>query len=306
MSRSEVHSHFAAAPDSVAGARRFVRDVCSQWGLDGICDTATLLTSELASNAIIHAASAFRVVVEETSDGMRVAIHDRSRALPVVKRFENDAAVGRGLRLVEQLSAEWGVDPGVRSGERKAVWFRLGAEDSGTDEPLAPMVDLDAWPDLEDTAPRHRDDEELFDVRLVDLPLEVYQRAQQHSDELGRELRLVAGAADNDSVPRRLRRLIYELAARYGTLNPAAERHLQRAVQRGDERTDVVYRVPARTAEDVQALDELLREADEYCRTGGGLLTLTTPPEALAFREWVFGEIIRQVGGAAPRPWPTP
>jgi hypothetical protein len=271
-----------------------------------MCDTATLLTSELASNAIIHAASAFRVVVEGTEDGMRVAIHDRSRAMPVVKRFESDAAVGRGLRLVEQLSAEWGVDPGARSGERKAVWFRLDGADSGT-EPLAPVVDLDAWPDLEDTAPRHRDDEELFDVHLLDLPLDVYQRSQQHSDELARELRLVAGAAqDSDSVPRRLRRLIYELATRYGRLNPGAERHLQRAVQRGDERTDVVYRVPARTAEDVQALDELLREADEYCRKGGGLLTLMTPPEALAFREWVFGEIIRQVGGAAPRPWPTP
>ncbi len=44
-------------------------------------------------------------------------------------------------------------------------------------------------------------------------------------------------------------------------------------------------------------------EADDYCRAGQHLLTLVTPPEALAFRRWYLGEFVRQIAGEQPRPW---
>ena len=305
----EVHSVFAPEPASVGAARRFVRNVLHQWGSPEVADVATLLTSELATNALMHAGSPFRVTIRDTAAGVRVAVHDRSPALPHVKGFGTDAAVGRGLPLLDDLCSAWGVAAGGRDYEAKSVWFHLAAEGpvgaGGPSARRSSNVQL-ALDSVELSAPWQSDDE-LVDVLLVDLPLDVYQRSQQHSEELARELRLVAFASEEaESVPRRLRRLIYELAARYGPLNPGAERHLRLALERGDDRTDVLYRVPRRTADDVQALDALLREADEHCHAGGGLLTLATPPAALAFRRWVFDEIVGQIDGSEPRPWAVP
>lgn len=305
----EVHSVFTPEPASVGAARRFVRNVLHQWGTPEVADVASLLTSELATNALMHARSPFRVAIRETVAGVRVAVHDRSPALPHVKDFGADAAVGRGLPLLDDLCSAWGVTAGGRDYEAKSVWFHLATAGpvgaGGPSARRASDVQL-ALDEVELSAP-WREDDELVDVLLVDLPLDVYRRSQQHSEELARELRLIASAPEEaESVPRRLRRLIYELAARYGPLNPGARRHLRLALERGEARTDVLYRVPRRSADDVQALDALLREADEHCRAGGGLLTLATPPEALAFREWVFGEIVGQIGGAEPRPWTVP
>ena len=56
-----------------------------------------------------------------------------------------------------------------------------------------------------------------------------------------------------------------------------------------------------------QACDELLRmfdEADRYCREGEHLLTLATSDELRAFRDWYLGEIVGQLSGAPPEPWP--
>ena len=211
------------------------------------------------------------------------------------------AGTGRGLRLVERLSDAWGVE----LDDGKVVWCRICRSDTGEEE--APMeVDLDAWLGIDDEV---ADDEAagrepLLDVVLHGLPVDVYRRASEHSAELGRELQLLSGVPDRGaSLPHQLRRLIYEMASRYGPMNPGAERRLQEAVARGDEVVDVRYRVPRRTADDVIALDRVLREVDEHCRAGRWLLTMATPPEAERFREWVFGEICRQVEGEAPTSW---
>ena len=52
-------------------------------------------------------------------------------------------------------------------------------------------------------------------------------------------------------------------------------------------------------------LRSTLAEADEFCRRGE-LLTLATPPEYVAFREWFLGEIVRQLEGKPPTPWRQP
>jgi hypothetical protein len=132
----------------------------------------------------------------------------------------------------------------------------------------------------------------------------VYRRSSEHSAELGRELLLLSTTPDGGaSLPHELRRLVFELASRYGPMNPGAERRLQEAVARGADVVDVRYRIPPRTCDDVRILDRVLREVDEHCRSGQWLLTVATPAEAERFREWVFGEICAQVDGAAPTPW---
>src|SRR4051794_3919776 len=55
------HQRFPPMPTSAASARRLVAQACSEWGLSHLHDRATLIVSELTSNAIEHAASTFDV-----------------------------------------------------------------------------------------------------------------------------------------------------------------------------------------------------------------------------------------------------
>lgn len=167
-------------------------------------------------------------------------------------------------------------------------------------------VDLDDWLALDEEAAAREDADAGPHVEVVlrGLPLDVYARAAEHSAELGRELQLLSGVPDRGaSLPHRLRRLIYELASRYGPMNPAAERRIQQALAAGEDAVDVRYHVPPRTKQDVAELDGVLREVDGHCRAGRWLLTMATPPEAERFREWVFGEISRQIDGEPPVSW---
>jgi len=64
-----VQRRFPCSPTSAAAARAFVAEAVA--GLDLDFDALVLLTSELASNAVSHAGTAFDVIVDRTSDGVR-------------------------------------------------------------------------------------------------------------------------------------------------------------------------------------------------------------------------------------------
>jgi anti-sigma regulatory factor (Ser/Thr protein kinase) len=297
-------SHEVVLPprlESVTEARRQVAGLIARWHRPELTDSATLLVTELASNAVLHARTEFRVVTM-LNHCVRLEVHDRDRTRPVVRRSDDRlAGTGRGLQLVERLSDAWGVE--LNHG--KVVWCRICEVQPG--EEAAPMeVDLDAWLAMDDEAAAREeaDADGRVEVVLRGLPLDVYRRASEHSAELGRELQLLGRVPDHGaSLPHQLRRLIYELASRYGPMNPAAERRIQRALAEGEVAVDVRYRVPPRTKQDVAELDRVLREVDGHCRAGRWLLTMATPPEAERFREWVFGEISRQIDGEPPCGW---
>ena len=280
---------------SVGAARRFVEATLASSGRPELADAATLLTSELVTNAVLHAGTEVGVVVRVEGGGLRVEVHDASPVLPVVKTHSALAATGRGLHLVEKLADAWGV--GEEDG--KYVWFRLGAGRVGPAEPEA-EVDLDAWADLEEEVPGAA----LVEVRILGLPLRVYARAAEHGDELFREFALVASRdpADDASVPARLLALVADLG-RFSSFTAAAGADLQAALGRGDDEVDLSYRVPPEAAQAVVELDRLLDEAEAYCRSED-LLTLAAPPDALAFRRWYLAEFVRQAAGGAPRRWP--
>jgi hypothetical protein len=124
----------------------------TDWQLGDYESVAVLLVSELVANAAVHARTAMAVEMSETGDGLRIAVSDYSPRAPARRRYGLDASTGRGLALVEQLSAGWGVDP-LQDG--KSVWFLLTAEALGReDTTLAAAFDLadplEAW--SEDTA----------------------------------------------------------------------------------------------------------------------------------------------------------
>ena len=116
-------------PEQVSLARTFVARTlgASQVGTDA--DAATLLTSEIVTNAIQHTKSGVdggtvTIVVIGLSGGILVEIiDDGSAGTPVVKG-DLYAAEGHGLFLVQHLAAEWGY---LRGGAGTTVWFHLPA-----------------------------------------------------------------------------------------------------------------------------------------------------------------------------------
>lgn len=156
-------------------------------------------------------------------------------------------------------------------------------------------------------------DQDLHDVRLLELPLAVHSRAQEHSAELMREMYLIAqaqhgkaqeSAADGrHELPHRLMQLVDALTSSYGALTNAQNRQLGDAIDDGHDSIDLTYRVPLAVVGAVRQLGDMLDEADDYCRQGQHLLTLATPPELVRYRRWYLSEFEGQLGGEPPTPW---
>ncbi|MFF5765936.1 SpoIIE family protein phosphatase [Streptomyces tanashiensis] len=130
---------------SVAAARAFVRDTLQGWGHPELVDDAVVLTSELVTNAVIHAGTAAEVLCLRSDDSVRVEVADRypEREIPVQsgRSFGSpDRENGRGLLLCAALAHRWGVD---YSPTRKHVWFHL-------DLPQRPVGTRSAGPVLPD------------------------------------------------------------------------------------------------------------------------------------------------------------
>ncbi|MBT1183847.1 SpoIIE family protein phosphatase [Streptomyces sp. CJ_13] len=118
---------------SVAAARAFVRDTLQGWGFADIVDDAVVLTSELVTNAVVHAGTRAEVLCLRAEDGVRVEVADRypERELPLRHPGERpyadpDRESGRGLMLCAALATRWGVE---YTATHKHVWFRIDLPD---------------------------------------------------------------------------------------------------------------------------------------------------------------------------------
>ena len=154
---------------------------------------------------------------------------------------------------------------------------------------------------------RPPDFSELVDVHLLELPVDVWARTQEHTDELLREFALIASdPAASGEVPVRLTHLIEVLTATYSGVGSDQEAQLYAAAEAGQAQIDdLSFSVPLATSEACLVLGETLDAADEYCRAGQHLLTLATPDELQRFRRWYLTQFIEQIAGKAPTPWPA-
>jgi anti-sigma regulatory factor (Ser/Thr protein kinase) len=118
-----IEKTFDPAVDQVRVARRFVADHAPP----ALADDAALVASELVTNAIEHASSPVTVRVELRGEALRVEVSDSSAILPAVADLLTDSERGRGLHLVEGLTAAWGVES---SESGKTVWFEMAAPSS--------------------------------------------------------------------------------------------------------------------------------------------------------------------------------
>ena len=108
--------------EDVREGRRFLTDVLVRLGWEDRIDDATLLLSELLANVALHARTDCSVTVIATPNQLRVEVEDGSPTIPRVQHFAIDTTTGRGLRVVDQVSESWGVQPTPRG---KSVWFSL-------------------------------------------------------------------------------------------------------------------------------------------------------------------------------------
>jgi anti-sigma regulatory factor (Ser/Thr protein kinase) len=122
---AEGHACSRAYPpraESVPAARHFVVGVLRAWGHEGLAADAALIVSELATNALTHAASPFRVVVDRHGGGVRIGVEDAALGTLERRAAELDDVSGRGVAIVAALSDRWGYGP-VPGG--KVVWAEL-------------------------------------------------------------------------------------------------------------------------------------------------------------------------------------
>jgi anti-sigma regulatory factor (Ser/Thr protein kinase) len=109
MIGEHVSCRLPATARSVTDARHFVLDALSSWGRDELADTAALLTSEVVTNAVLHARTAMDVVVRLIDDGVVVEVTDGSRHSPRGRQPTLDSTTGRGLDLLDRLATAWDV-----------------------------------------------------------------------------------------------------------------------------------------------------------------------------------------------------
>ncbi len=106
---------------SCAQTRRFVRSTLHRWGHTGeAVEDAAVVSSELATNAVVHARSRFSVEVRARDGGLRVDVSDGAPAPTGGWSVQR----GHGLSIVGALSDRWGVSAAP---DGKTVWAELAA-----------------------------------------------------------------------------------------------------------------------------------------------------------------------------------
>jgi sigma-B regulation protein RsbU (phosphoserine phosphatase) len=197
-----------------AAARALVRSVLEETGLDGLLNEALLLTTELSTNAVVHANTDLDIEVTADPSGLTVTVTDFASGpveqLAVGPKNESPdigevAERGRGLLLVDHFASRWGT---VHEGEGKGVWFHLdhrGPEGEPSARIPAPTdtPSLGALTGLLRSGSDRQTEEGLTD--LTELAADLLSRLSRLTGAAGGVLRVDRG----DGVGR-------QLLARYG------------------------------------------------------------------------------------------
>jgi anti-sigma regulatory factor (Ser/Thr protein kinase) len=120
-----VRRSFDATPTSVPQARTFVLHHLPQLARS-TRESIALIVSELATNAVAHAATSFTIAVKLTKQSLTLEVTDLSSlpATPAEHIPPPSEPHGRGLFIVTQLVSEWGVTANPTT-SGKTVWVKL-------------------------------------------------------------------------------------------------------------------------------------------------------------------------------------
>jgi sigma-B regulation protein RsbU (phosphoserine phosphatase) len=186
-----------------AAARALVRSVLEDGGLDSLLNEALLLTTELSTNAVVHANTELDIEVRADHSGLTVTVTDFApgpvEQLAVGPRNESVdigevAERGRGLLLVDHFASRWGT---VHEGSGKGVWFRLeqhGAPKTSALVPAANIPDDAGTPSVGAlTALLQVNPEKQSDEGLAEFATELLSRLARLTGAAGGVVRLDRG-----------------------------------------------------------------------------------------------------------------
>ena len=118
-SRSGTARPFGFSREAPAAARHFAVATLNAWGAGDLAGDVALVVTELAANAIVHARSAFTVILSAHDDVLRISVRD---AVPLDGAGLRAAPL-HGLAVVDALASRWGVESLGNAG--KTVWVDL-------------------------------------------------------------------------------------------------------------------------------------------------------------------------------------
>ena len=113
---------FPHEPQSVPAARRFAISVLYGTSAETL-EAVELMVSELATNCIRHTNSGFVLTIVRNGQEIRVEATDHAGGTPTMRSPKPTDPSGRGLKIVDMLSARWGVQSEPAIG--KTVWFTI-------------------------------------------------------------------------------------------------------------------------------------------------------------------------------------
>jgi len=264
-------------PASVGRARRLVADALAAWALDALVDDASLLVSEVVTNAVLHAGTDVTIRIRRAGGGVRVEVADGSPVAPAPRRYHGEAVTGRGLQILGSTASAWGT---TITGSGKVVWFDLGRPPGGSSPGAASAA---GGP------------EECITVHWEGLPPRLTKTTLEHGDAMLRELALLSF---DESTEHASIAPIVTPALDLGDLLTALDEAMDTAVAV----TAVSVRIPAASAEGALDRLALVDEADRMA-DDGELLIPAALPEIVDCRHWLLGEIVAQAAGRAPTPW---
>jgi serine/threonine-protein kinase RsbW len=123
-----------ALKSTVPTARARARVLWSEWGLAHLANDASLVLTEMISNALLHTRSeTLHVFLRSDRPRLVIMVGDSSPDLPVrADALSTDELGGRGLVLVDALAARWGACRAPRQGgvgrHRPVIAMQAGAE----------------------------------------------------------------------------------------------------------------------------------------------------------------------------------
>lgn len=152
-----AHLPLGALLTAVPCARAYTRVILDEWGLAALADPAELIVSELVTNSV-QASTDSGGRPRYGEDGLPVAhlrlacdqacvlveVWDSVTRPPAARRADPDSEDGRGLALIEALSARWGWTR-VPGWPGKVVWAELLAAGGQARAPQVPSGS-DRWP----------------------------------------------------------------------------------------------------------------------------------------------------------------
>jgi anti-sigma regulatory factor (Ser/Thr protein kinase) len=123
---AESSRMFLPVTESVRASRKFVVAALRRLEADHLVHDANVIVSELATNAVRHARSPFRVSVDESPGLVCISVQDVGDGHAGLPRIAPDdhAIEGRGIAIIDALADSWGYD--VRE-DGTVVWAQLAS-----------------------------------------------------------------------------------------------------------------------------------------------------------------------------------